>query len=198
MSKFSKIKERLASLLIEVEFATIKTDKAVLEYDGEEIAVGTKVYVVDEETTERVAAEDGQYTTEDNKVIEVANGEVISIEEKEVEPTEEPKEVEPEAEPEVEGAEEEPKEGEEPKEEPTEEPKEEPKEDEITILKGRVAELEIVVAELIDIIEKMKVDTEEKFSKISLAKPAEEEFEQVTSKKTGDAKLDRFLEKYGK
>lgn len=194
MSKFSKIKERLASLLIEVEFATLKTDKAVLEYDGEEIAVGTKVYVVDEETTERVAAEDGQYTTEDNKVIEVANGEVISIEEKEAEPTEEPKEVEPEAEPDVEGAEEEPKEG----EEPVEEPIEEPKEDEIAILKGRVAELEIVVAELIDIIDKMKADTEEKFSKISLAKPAEEEFEQVISKKTGDAKLDRFLERYGK
>lgn len=197
MSKFSKIKERLASLLIEVEFATIKTDKAVLEYDGEEIAVGTKVYVVDEETTERVAAEDGQYTTEDNKVIEVANGEVISIEEKEAEPTEEPKEVEPEAEPDVEGAEEEPKEGEE-GEEPVEEPIEEPKEDEIATLKGRVAELEIVVAELIDIIDKMKADTEEKFSKISLAKPAEEEFEQVISKKTGDAKLDRFLERYGK
>lgn len=197
MSKFSKIKERLASLLIEVEFATIKTDKAVLEYDGEEIAVGTKVYVVDEETTERVAAEDGQYTTEDNKVIEVANGEVISIEEKEAEPIEEPKEVEPEAEPDVEGAEEEPKEGEE-GEEPVEEPIEEPKEDEIAILKGRVAELEIVVAELIDIIDKMKADTEEKFSKISLAKPAEEEFEQVISKRTGDAKLDRFLERYGK
>ena len=197
MSKFSKIKERLASLLIEVEFATIKTDKAVLEYDGEEITVGTKVYVVDEETTERVAAEDGQYTTEDNKVIEVANGEVISIEEKEAEPTEEPKEVEPEAEPDVEGAEEEPKEGEE-GEEPVEEPIEEPKEDEIATLKGRVAELEIVVAELIDIIDKMKADTEEKFSKISLAKPAEEEFEQVISKKTGDAKLDRFLERYGK
>lgn len=194
MSKFSKIKERLASLLIEVEFATIKTDKAVLEYDGEEIAVGTKVYVVDEETTERVAAEDGQYTTEDNKVIEIANGEVISIEEKEAEPAEEP--TEPEAEPEVEA-----EEGEEPKaeEEPVEEPTEEPKEDEeIVKLKGRVAELEIVVAELIDIIDKMKADTEEKFSKISLAKPAEEEFEQVISKKTGDAKLDRFLERYGK
>lgn len=198
MSKFSKIKERLASLLIEVEFATLKTDKAVLEYDGEEVTVGTKVYVVDEETTERVAAEDGQYTTEENKVIEVANGEVVSIVDKEEEPVEEPQE-EPKTEPEVEAAEEEPKEGEEPEAEPTEEPKEEPKEDDVIIeLRGRIAELEIVVAELIDIIEKMKADTEEKFSKISLAKPAEEEFEQVISKKTGDAKLDRFLERYGK
>lgn len=198
MSKFSKIKERLASLLIEVEFATLKTDKAVLEYDGEEVTVGTKVYVVDEETTERVAAEDGQYTTEENKVIEVANGEVVSIVDKEEEPVEEPQE-EPKTEPEVEAAEEEPKEGEEPEAEPTEEPKEESKEDDVIIeLRGRIAELEIVVAELIDIIEKMKADTEEKFSKISLAKPAEEEFEQVISKKTGDAKLDRFLERYGK
>lgn len=198
MSKFSKIKERLASLLIEVEFATLKTDKAVLEYDGEELTVGTKVYVVDEETTERVAAEDGQYTTEENKVIEVANGEVVSIVDKEEEPVEEPQE-EPKTEPEVEAAEEEPKEGEEPEAEPTEEPKEEPKEDDVIIeLRGRIAELEIVVAELIDIIEKMKTDTEEKFSKISLAKPAEEEFEQAVSRKTGDAKLDRFLERYGK
>lgn len=193
MSKFSKIKERLAKLLIEVEFATVKTDKAVLEYDGEELAVGTKVYVVDEETTERVAVEDGQYTTEDNKVIDVANGEVVSIEEKEAEPEEEPIE-EPEEEPIVEGAEEEPKEG----EEPVEEPIEEPKEDEIATLKGRVDELEIVVNELINIIDNMKADTEEKFSKISLAKPVEDEFEQVISKKTGDAKLDRFLERYGK
>lgn len=198
MSKFSKIKERLASLLIEVEFATLKTDKAVLEYDGEELTVGTKVYVVDEETTERVAAEDGQYTTEENKVIEVVNGEVVSIVDKEEEPVEEPQE-EPKTEPEVEAAEEEPKEGEEPEAEPTEEPKEEPKEDDVIIeLRGRIAELEIVVAELIDIIEKMKADTEEKFSKISLAKPAEEEFEQAVSRKTGDAKLDRFLERYGK
>lgn len=198
MSKFSKIKERLASLLIEVEFATLKTDKAVLEYDSEELTVGTKVYVVDEETTERVAAEDGQYTTEENKVIEVANGEVVSIVDKEEEPVEEPQE-EPKTEPEVEAAEEEPKEGEEPEAEPTEEPKEEPKEDDVIIeLRGRIAELEIVVAELIDIIEKMKADTEEKFSKISLAKPAEEEFEQAVSRKTGDAKLDRFLERYGK
>ena len=84
------------------------------------------------------------------------------------------------------------------KEEIVEEPIEEPKEDEIATLKGRVDELEIVVNELINIIDNMKADTEEKFSKISLAKPVEEEFEQVISKKTGDAKLDRFLERYGK
>lgn len=193
MSKFSKIKERLASLLIEVEFATVKTDKAVFEYDGEELVEGTKVYVIDEETNERVAAADGEYTTEDNKVITVANGEVVSIVEKEEEPIEEPVE-EPVAE-EVVETEEEPVE--EPTEEPTEEPVEEPK-DEVAELKTKVEELTAIVNELIGLVEDMKKETEEKFSKISLAKPASEEFEQSTTiKNTGDAKLDRFLQRYG-
>lgn len=193
MSKFSKIKERLASLLIEVEFATLKTDKAVFEYDDEELVEGTKVYVIDEETNERVAAADGEYTTEDNKVITVANGEVVSIVEKEEEPTEEPVE-EPVAE-EVVETEEEPVE--EPTEEPTEEPVEEPK-DEVAELKVKVEELTVIVNELIGLVEDMKKETEEKFSKISLAKPASEEFEQTTTaKNTGDAKLDRFLQRYG-
>lgn len=139
MSKFSKIKERLASLLIEVEFATLKTDKAVFEYDGEELVEGTKVYVIDEETNERVAAADGEYTTEDNKVITVANGEVVSIVEKEEEPTEEPVAEE------VVETEEEPVE--EPTEEPTEEPVEEPK-DEVAELKTKVEELTAIVNEL--------------------------------------------------
>lgn len=193
MSKFSKIKERLASLLIEVEFATLKTDKAVFEYDGEELVEGTKVYVIDEETNERVAAADGEYTTEDNKVITVANGEVVSIVEKEEEPIEEPVE-EPVAEEVVETVEEP---VEEPTEEPTEEPVEEPKEDEVAELKTKVEELTAIVNELIGLVEDMKKETEEKFSKISLAKPASEEFEQTTVKKTGDAKLDRFLQRYG-
>lgn len=196
MSKFSKIKERLASLLIEVEFATVKTDKAVFEYDGEELVEGTKVYVIDEETNERVAAADGEYTTEDNKVITVANGEVVSIVEKEEEPIEEPTE-EPEVEEKPIEAEEEPKDGEEPVEEPTEEPVEEPK-DEVAELKTKVEELTAIVNELIGLVESMKAETEEKFSKISLAKPASEEFEQSTTiKNTGDAKLDRFLQRYG-
>lgn len=185
MSKFSKIKERLASLLIEVEFATLKTDKAVFEYDGEELVEGTKVYVIDEETNERVAAADGEYTTEDNKVITVANGEVVSIVEKEEEPTEEPV-----AEEVVETVEE-------PVEEPTEEPVEEPK-DEVAELKTKVEELTAIVNELIGLVEDMKKETEEKFSKISLAKPASEEFEQTTIKKTGDARVDKLLNAWGK
>lgn len=197
MSKFSKIKERLASLLIEVEFATVKTEKAVLEYDGEELVEGTKVYVIEEETNERVAAADGEYTTEDNKVIKVANGKVVSIVEKEEEPIEEPIE-EPEVEEKPIEAEEEPKDGEEPVEEPTEEPVEEPKEDEVAELKTKVEELTAIVNELIGLVESMKAETEEKFSKISLAKPASEEFEQTTIKKTGDARVDKLLNAWGK
>lgn len=193
MSKFSKIKERLASLLIEVEFATVKTDKAVFEYDGEELVEGTKVYVIDEETNERVAAADGEYTTEDNKVITVANGEVVSIVEKEEEPTEEP--VAEEVVEEVVETVEEPVE--EPTEEPTEEPVEEPK-DEVAELKTKVEELTAIVNELIGLVEDMKKETEEKFSKISLAKPASEEFEQTTIKKTGDARVDKLLNAWGK
>jgi outer membrane biosynthesis protein TonB len=193
MSKFSKIKERLASLLIEVEFATVKTDKAVFEYDGEELVEGTKVYVIDEETNERVAAADGEYTTEDNKVITVANGEVVSIVEKEEEPTEEP--VAEEVVEEVVETVEEPVE--EPTEEPTEEPVEEPK-DEVAELKTKVDELTAIVNELIGLVEDMKKETEEKFSKISLAKPASEEFEQTTIKKTGDARVDKLLNAWGK
>lgn len=190
MSKFSKIKERLASLLIEVEFATVKTDKAVFEYDGEELVEGTKVYVIDEETGERVAAADGEYTTEDNKVLTVTNGEVVSIVEKEEEPVEEPV-----AEPEVEA--------EEVVEEPVEEaPIVEVVEetvDEVAELKAKVEELTMIVNELVSAVESMKTETEEKFSKISLAKPASEEFEQSTTiKKTGDARVDKLLTAWGK
>lgn len=186
MSKFSKIKERLASLLIEVEFATVKTDKAVFEYDDEELVEGTKVYVIDEETNERVPAADGEYVTEENKVITVADGKVISIVEKEEEPVKEPTE-EPVAEEVV--AEDAP--------EGTEDaPKEET--NEVAELKTKVEELTAIVNELIGLVESMKAETEEKFSKISLAKPATEEFEQVKeTKKTGDAKLDKFLARYG-
>ena len=61
MTKLEFIRTKLASLLL--QFATIKTDKAVLEYDGEELKVETEVFVVDE-NGERKPAEDGNYVTE--------------------------------------------------------------------------------------------------------------------------------------
>lgn len=191
MSKLSKIKEKLASLIIEVEFESIKTDKAVLQYDGE-LAVDIEIFVIDEATGERVPAADGEYVTEENKVITVADGKVISIVEKEETPEETPAEAENPTEDVV--AEDAPEgtEGETTEDAPKEET------DEVAELKTRIDVLEETVAKLIELIDGMKKETEEKFSKISLAKPATEEFEQVKeTKKTGDAKLDKFLARYG-
>lgn len=185
MSKLSKIKEKLSKILIDVEFETVKTDNGVLEYDGE-LVEGTEVYVTNEETGERVPATDGEYITEEGKVITVADGKVISIVEKEETPEETPTD-DVVAEDAPEGTE-----GETTEDAPKEET------DEVADLKTRIDELENEVAKLIEVIESMKKETEEKFSKISLAKPATEEFEQVKeTKKTGDSKLDKFLAKYG-
>lgn len=112
MSKIAQLKELLREIL--VEFSTVKTK------DGIEIEVGS------EELAEGVAvkAEDGKYELEDGRIIEVAEGVIVSIEEAKAEekPVEEPKEEEPVEEP----KEEEP-------EEPKEEEKEEPVEDEIVV-----------------------------------------------------------------
>lgn len=194
MGKLDLIKARLASLLVEVELSTVKTDKAVLEYDGE-LAEGVAVFVTDAETEERVPAADGEYTTEDNKVITVAEGKVVSIVEKEEEVVEEPTE-EPKAEEEV-VAEEEPI---------VEEPiVEEPKAEEPSELEAKVAELETALEdlkakydELMKKIEGMAEETQAQLEKMSAAKPAAEEFENTkTVKKTGNAKVDRFIERYG-
>lgn len=197
MSKFNLIKERLASLLeeVEVKMSTVKTDKAVLEYDGD-LKEGIDVFVSDAETEERTPAADGEYVTEDNKVITVENGKIVSIVEKEEEkPIEDEKPVE---EPAKEEAEEEKKE-----EEPVEEPQEEPKEEEVepSELEKKIADLEEKVAELQKALEDMQKSIEEKFSmieKMSAAKPVAEEFEKTKAvKKTGNSKVDRFIERYG-
>lgn len=85
MSKFSRFKAALAKAL--AEFGSITTDKGVLAYDGDEdIAVGDSVYIEDAEGN-RTPAEDGEYTTADNKVIVVAEGKVAEIKDAEVAPT---------------------------------------------------------------------------------------------------------------
>jgi uncharacterized coiled-coil protein SlyX len=197
MSKFNLIKERLASLLeeVEVKMSTVKTDKAVLEYDGD-LKEGIDVFVSDAETEERTPAADGEYVTEDNKVITVENGKIVSIVEKEEEkPIEDEKPVE---EPAKEEAEEEKKE-----EKPVEEPQEEPKEEEVepSELEKKIVDLEEKVAELQKALEDMQKSIEEKFSmieKMSAAKPVAEEFEKTKAvKKTGNSKVDRFIERYG-
>ena len=190
MSKLKTIKEKLAAILL--QFATIKTDKAVLEYDGEELAVGTKVYVVDE-NGERQPAEDGNYVTEDERTIVVANGEVTEIIEKtEEEPTEEPAE-EPTDDVNAEEPAEEPAE-----EEPTEEPKDDVA-DRVTALEAKVEELIAIVEKLVEKVENDNIDERlSKIEKMSAAKPVEKEMEATkTSQKTGVDKVDRFLQRYG-
>ena len=83
MSKLRRLKETLAKLL--QEFGNVTTDKGVLSWDGEEdLKEGDLVYVEDSEGN-RTPAADGDYKTEDNKVIVVVDGKVSEIKDAEAE-----------------------------------------------------------------------------------------------------------------
>ena len=200
MSRLQKIKAELARMLM--KFEVIKTDNGVLEYDGE-LAVDTEVFITDAETEERTPAADGEYVLEDGRTLVVEGGKITEIKEKveEIEP-ETTEETEPEQTEEVEAEEVEPETTEETEPETVEETVVEVVEetvDEVAELKGRIDALEALVKELAEKVLGIAQETEEKFSKISLAKPAVEEFENVKSvKKTGDVKVDKFMERYGK
>lgn len=89
MSKFKRFKAALAKVL--AEFANVTTDKGVLSWDGEDdLKAGDSVYVEDADGN-RTPAEDGDYKTDDGKVIKVVDGKVSEITdaEAEVEPVEE-------------------------------------------------------------------------------------------------------------
>ena len=199
-TKLQRIKAELAKML--VKFEVVKTDKGVLQYEGEELKEGTVVKIENEDGTTEIPT--GEFITEDNKKLIIENGEVKAIEEIEIEPVEivEPVEEEPTTE---ETPEETPVEEEAPavEEEPVEEaPEETPAvEDVVPALEARIAELEAQLAEALAKLAELTEKTEEAFSKIdkfSLAKPAAAEFEQVkVTKKTGNAKIDKFMEKYG-
>lgn len=61
------------------EFGSKATDKGTLEWDGnEDLKAGDEVFVTNEDG-ERVAAPDGDYKTEDGKVIKVVDGKVSEI-----------------------------------------------------------------------------------------------------------------------
>ena len=190
MSKLEKIKSELAKLLI--KNSVVKTDKAVLEYEGEDLVAGMDVYITDE-NGDKVPAEAGEYVTEDNKVITVKDGKVESIIDKAAD---------------VEAEEEEKKEDE-PMEEPTaEEPMpEDKKEDEevnledvntaIDELRKEVDELYKIVDSILQKVGENRDEADERLKKLeckSLAKPASEEFEALGRlQKTGNKKLDKFL-----
>lgn len=189
MSKLEKIKAELAKLLL--KYSVVKTDKAVLEYDGEELVAGMDVFVTDE-NGDKVPAEAGEYTTEDNKVITVKDGKVESIIDKAAD---------------VEAEEEEKKEDE-PMEEPiAEEPMpEDKKEDEVNLedvnnaideMRKEIDELYKIVDSLLQKVGETRDEADERLKKLeckSVAKPAYEEFEALGRlQKTGNKKLDKFL-----
>lgn len=208
MSKLEKIKARLAALL--VELSVVKTDKAVLEYDGEDLVAGMNVFVTNEDG-ERVAAENGEYVTEDGKTITVENGTVQSIvdpiaevdgaEEETKEETAEEVEVEASAEIDFEAAEEtEPEVVEEPAAEEVVEEVVEQLEDEqteIEKLREEVNELYKLVDSILNKIGEDRKQADERFSKLekmSAAVSAVEEMDNaVTRTSTGDAAIDKKL-----
>lgn len=191
MTKLEKIKAELAKLL--VKYAMVKTDNGILEYEGEDLTSGMDVFVTNEEG-EKVAAKDGEYVTEDGKVITVENGKVISIvdtkAEVDNEVEEEPKEDEP-AEPET--KEDEPKEEEQPKEDTAVA---------IDEIRKEINELYKLVDSILKKIGETRDEADARLKKLecaSQAKPVAEEFEQLKeTKKTGNSKLDKFLSNYGK
>lgn len=186
MTKLELIKTKLAKILL--QFTSVKTDKGILEYDGEELATDVEIYIVDE-NGERSKPEDGEYVTEDDKTIVVTDGKVTEIKEKEEEVTEE-ETIEEEVTEEME----------ETVEEVTEETVEE-KVDELAELKAEIEALKSIVEELVNTVSAMNNTTEERLSKIekmSASKTIEEEIELKRElKKTGNSKVDRFLERYG-
>lgn len=186
--KLSQIKAELRKMLLEM--SVIKTDKAVLSYEGEELKEGTQVFIEDEEGN-RTEVENGEYVAEDGTTYVVDGGKVAEI----IEPKEDTDEAKAEETTEPEQTEEtveevaEPEQTEEIVEEETvTEETTEP--DVVAELEGRVAELEGKLADALAKIEEL-VET---VAKISVAKPIAEEFEQVkTVKKTGNPKLDKFI-----
>lgn len=195
MSKLEKIKAKLAQIL--AQLSVVKTDKAVLEYDGEELVAGMAVYVTNEEG-ERTAAEDGEYTTEDSKIIVVKDGKVESITDPVAEVDAEEDEKPEDAPEENENPEDVKKE--EMEEEPVEEEPKETTEDAITKIREEINELYKLVDSILDKIGEDRKQADERFSKIeqmSAAQPAQEVIEKTTEVKlsaTSDKRAKRLAE----
>lgn len=177
MSKVSRFKAALAKLL--QEFGNVTTDKGIITWDGEDdLKEGDEVFIEDAEG-ERVPAADGDYTTEDGKVIVVVDGKVAEIKDAEAEVAPEVEET-PDAEVEAEGEEEEAPEAEDERDARIAE-----LEAENESLRARIAELEAENAALTEEIAKIK--------QMSIARPAHEEVkESETFQKTGIRGLDNL------
>lgn len=195
MAKINKIKAMLQSVL--AQFAKMSTDKGLLQYDGDEIEVGSSVSLVDDEGNE-VPAENGEYKNEEGIVYVVEDGKVTEIREPEAEPEsapeseQEPEENAPESEQEsAESAEDNPQ-NEEAEAEPEAEPEADDRDERIANLEAEVARLERENGELRERIAELEAKLEE-----PAAPPAEEQFEQVVNPSTGDKNIDK-IRKYFK
>lgn len=83
MSKLSRVKEALNRIL--VECGNVTTDKGILYWESEDdLKEGDEVFVEDADGN-RSAAEDGDYTTPDAKIIVVVDGKVAEIKDAEAE-----------------------------------------------------------------------------------------------------------------
>ena len=151
-----------------MNLSQIKTNKGELISETV-IEVGSEVFIEDVNDM-LVAAPDGEYVTQDEVTIVVADGKVVEIREKETE--EQPTEEQP-KQPVEEPLAEEPVE-EQPVEQPTEQPDE--KDAEIAKLQSQIEELNSIIAEKDEEIGRLKAELEK-----SDSKPAEE---QLKSQKT--------------
>ena len=177
--KVNKVKEMLRKLL--ATFGEVATDKGTILWDFyEDLKDGFAVHTVDAEGNE-IALEDGEYQTEDKKIITVQDGKVISIVDVQAEVDDnEGKNVETAEEPE--GAE--GKTGEDaPKEtEPTE----------IQKIREEIDELYKLVDSILEKIGESRREADERFKKLEempMAKSAEEAFENLSKGNTEADKM---------
>lgn len=169
--KINRIKEMLKKML--VSLGEVSTDKAVIIFDGEELEEGMEVHTIDEEGNE-VNLEDGDYKTEDGKIIVIADNKVVEIKDDEAEVASDEPAEEPQAE---ENAEEAPVSEDEPANEET--PAEDEKDALIEELRAKIEELEAENAEL-----KAKI---EELSNEPAAPNAEEAFAKLDEKSNSKA-----------
>ena len=178
MSKLEKIRTALQNIL--AQFARISTDKALIEYDGDELEVGMAVHGIDGEGNS-YELENGEYAIEEGTIYVIEDGKVAEIREVEKqepeaeEPAEEPAPEVPQEN--VETAEETPQ--------AEEEPDADPRDEKIANLEAEVARLEEENGALKERIAELEGK--------SAAEPATEEFEKVNKvEKTGNRKLDNL------
>ena len=178
--RLKKFKTKLAAL-VGALFASTTTDKGVLEWDGDDdLKAGVSVYTVDE-SGERKPAANGDYKTDDGKVIKVADGKVTEIVDNDAE---------------VDGAEEDVK---------GPDGTDETDSKGIEELRKEVNELYSLIDKMLKVmgtnreeIQKMRKEVEQ-LKKASKANPAHETFKEVSKvKKTGNPRLDRISELFGK